>query len=109
MERVSGIVVRPLSEEATGTLRRRLERLDIFELAALHELVSLAASLCIGLAALESEADGERLWDAANLEEDWQTERWGVDAEAAERRAERKAAFLSALEFLRCRQTPERG
>ena len=109
MERVSGIVARPLSDETTGTLRQRLERLDIFELAALHELASLAASLCIGLGALESEADGEQLWDAANLEEDWQTERWGIDAEAADRRAQRKAAFLSALEFVqdRCRTTAE--
>ncbi|UVI40402.1 ATP12 family chaperone protein [Qipengyuania spongiae] len=109
MERVSGIVARPLSDEATAALRRRLERLDIFELAGLYALTSLAASLCIGLAALESDADGKQLWDAANLEEDWQTERWGVDAEAADRRAERKAAFLSALEFVRCRQTTDHG
>mgnify|MGYP002832276079 FL=1 len=60
---------------------------------------SLAASLCIGLAALESDADGMALWAAANLEEDWQIEQWGEDEEAAERRANRLAAFLKAMEF----------
>lgn len=109
MERVSGIVPRSPSDETMQALRTRLEKLDVFALSALQRLASLAASLCIGLAALEPDADGEALWDAANLEEDWQAERWGVDAEAAERRAERKSAFLSALEFARCRQRPEKG
>ena len=39
------------------------------------------------------------LWTAANLEEDWQAERWGHDDEAAERRARRREAFLAAAEF----------
>jgi chaperone required for assembly of F1-ATPase len=39
------------------------------------------------------------LWDAANLEEDWQVELWGKDWEAAELRAKRAAAFAAAAKF----------
>ena len=99
LERVSGIVAKPHPPETIDTLRARLSAFDDFELAALEQLSSLAASLCIGLAALESDADGMALWAAANLEEDWQIEQWGEDEEAAERRANRLAAFLKAMEF----------
>ena len=79
----------------------RLDSHDHFALTALEQLTSLAASLCIGLAALEENADGEQLWAAANLEEDWQVEQWGEDEEAADRRAKRLDSFLKAMEFAR--------
>lgn len=99
LERVSGIMHRPLKPDTLDRLRGRLARLDPFILAALETLTSLAASLCIGLAALEPDADGDTLWNAANLEEDWQIERWGEDEEAADRRARRRESFLAAMEF----------
>ncbi len=101
LERVSGILPRPLNAAARKRLAARLDDLQDFELAALEQLASLAASLCIGLAGLEEDADGEALWDAANLEEDWQVERWGADEEAAARRAKRRGEFLKAMDFAR--------
>ncbi len=101
LERVSGIVARPHSPETMERLQARMERLDHFGLAALEQLASLAASLCVGLAALEEDADGEALWAAANLEEDWQIEQWGEDEEAGARRAKRLGDFLKAMEFVR--------
>ena len=56
-------------------------------------------ALAEALTALEPGADGIALWDAANLEEDWQAELWGEDAEAAERRQLRQDAFLLAIRF----------
>jgi chaperone required for assembly of F1-ATPase len=100
LERVSGIVAKPHPEESMARLEARLETLDAFALAALEQLTSLAASLCVGLAALEPDADGEALWAAANLEEDWQVEQWGADEEAAERRSKRLTGFLKAMEFV---------
>ena len=101
LERVCGIVHRPLKRETLDRLRARLAAMDPFRLAALENLTALAASLTIGLAALEPEADADALWDAANLEEDWQIERWGKDEEAAERRAHRRDSFLAARDFAR--------
>ena len=95
------MIHRPQEEAALGKLRARLEAMNYFTLAALTTLASLACSLVVGLAALEPDADGEALWNAANLEEDWQTERWGRDAGAEERRERRKADFLAAMAFAR--------
>ena len=99
LERVNGIVARPHSKETMDRLQARLETFSDFDLAALEQLTSLAASLCVGLAALDPEADGEALWAAANLEEDWQIEQWGADEEAEDRRARRLGSFLAAMKF----------
>ena len=99
LHRISGVVHRPQPEQSLSVLREVLTSLDPFRLAALEQTTSLAASLCIGLSALESEADGEALWDAANLEEDWQADLWGRDEEAQERRARRQSDFLHAIAY----------
>lgn len=98
-QRVSGVIHRPQDAVALAALQARLETLDYMTLAALTTLASLSASLVVGLAALEHDADGEALWDTANLEEDWQAELWGRDPEAEERRAKRKSDFLAAMAF----------
>ncbi|HZF45860.1 MAG TPA: ATP12 family protein [Sphingomonadaceae bacterium] len=69
-ERVSGIMHRPQPAETLAALKAHLETLDPFALAALKTLSSLAASLAVGLCALEEGADAETLWTVANAEED---------------------------------------
>lgn len=105
LQRVSGIMHRPQDDAALAILRARLNAMGHLTLAALTTLASLAASLVIGLAALDPDADGEALWNAANLEEDWQAEQWGNDAEAEARRERRKSDFLAALAFARACMT----
>ena len=101
LERVSGVVAKPHPRATGERLGARLATLDDFMLAAAEQATALAASLCIGLSALEPEADGEMLWDAANLEEDWQVEQWGEDEEAGARRARRLESFLKSIAFAR--------
>ncbi len=100
-ERVSGIMHRAQPPETLAALRSLLETLDPFALAALKTLSSLAASLSVGLAALEEGADAESLWAIANAEEDWQAEQWGWEWTAEEKRARRLAEFTAALDFAR--------
>ena len=99
IERASGIIHKPQPPASLAKLRRRIDAFDPFTMAALFATTSLSASLTIGLATLEPDADAEALWDAANCEEDWQVELWGEDAEAADRRARRKRDFLRAVAF----------
>ena len=101
LERISGIVHRPQPPETLAKLRGVLERLDPFALAALETLTRLAASLTIGLLALEPDADPDALFAAANCEQDWQAEQWGWDAQAEADRALRLEAFRQALRFAR--------
>ncbi|EGD57891.1 ATP12 ATPase [Novosphingobium nitrogenifigens DSM 19370] len=105
--RVAGVIHFPHPPETLQTLRAHLETLDPFTLAALVNLTSLAASLIVGLAAIEDGADLDALWDAASLEEDWQAELWGKDAEAQARRDRRRAAFLAAARFAALARTTE--
>lgn len=97
--RVSGIVHKPQPAGTLLRLQAELERLDPFALASLRMLASLSASLTVGLLAIEPFADLAALWDAASLEEEWQAELWGRDAEAEDRRTERLAAFSLAARF----------
>lgn len=98
-ERIGGVIHRPQPAATLARLEAALSVLDPYALAALTTLTSLAASLVIGLAALEPGADIEALWRAAELEEDWQAELWGQDAEAQDRRERRLASFTAAATF----------
>jgi chaperone required for assembly of F1-ATPase len=99
--RIGGVMHRPQPVATLTRLAQVLSALDDFTLAGLRNLASLAASLVIGLAALEPAADAPALWDAANLEEDWQIELWGKDADALALRARRLETFSAAAAFVR--------
>jgi chaperone required for assembly of F1-ATPase len=99
LERVSGIVHRPQSPATLAGLRAALEARDPFTLAALETLTRIAASLTIGLLALEPGADPETLFAASNCEQDWQAELWGWERQAEEDRTRRLAAFRFAVRF----------
>jgi chaperone required for assembly of F1-ATPase len=101
LERVSGVLHKPQPAQTLAAVRDRLEQLDPFALAALEVMTSLAASLCVGLSALDPGADAAALWNAAELEERWQSDLWGSDAEAEDRRQRRAATFMGAVEFAR--------
>ncbi len=99
--RISGVIHHAQPPESLARLEAALGEHDAFTLAALHTLASLTASLIVGMAALEADADAETLWQAAELEEIWQAELWGSDAEAEERSARRFATFKAAMDFTR--------
>jgi chaperone required for assembly of F1-ATPase len=98
-QRIAGVIHQAQPAATLARLEAVLTAKDDFTLAALTPLTTLAASLVTGLSALETGADVAALWDAANLEEDWQAELWGRDAEAEHRRARRLASFQAAVRF----------
>jgi chaperone required for assembly of F1-ATPase len=104
LERVSGVVHRPQPPATLEKLRELMERLDPFTLATLETVTKLAASLTVGLRALEPDADAEALFAAANCEQDWQAELWGWDWQAEEDRRRRMETFATAIRFLRLSQ-----
>jgi chaperone required for assembly of F1-ATPase len=97
---VVGVMHRPQAAEALATLRMPLERAGHFEIAALHEVVSLSGSLVIGLRLAAGDADPEALWQASRLDEIWQSELWGSDDEAEALAETRRRAFLEAAHYL---------
>lgn len=99
-ERVTGVGFKAQPETTQTILAERLAQRDPFTLTALQTMASLAASLCVALAAEARSADAATLFSAANLEEDWQAEQWGWDADAERVRTGREAQFARAMEFL---------
>ena len=78
-------------------LARRREPLV---LAALHLMTSLTGSALLALAVEQGGLGAEDAWTAAHVDEDWQIEHWGQDAEAVARRAQRKRDFMAAVRLL---------
>jgi len=74
--------------------------LDAFRLSGLSPLVTVGGSLIAGLAVLEKAMTPEQAWDAVSIDERWQLEQWGADAEAELALDNRRRDFLAAARFL---------
>ena len=91
--------------EAQAALAARVAACDIWELAALHDLVGITGSLVLGLAVAEGEIAAEEAWQLSRIDEDWQIAQWGADEEAAEMAALKRAALIHAGRFWILRHT----
>ena len=76
------------------------QRAEPLRLAALHVMTSLTGSALLALAVDFRELDAETAWQAAHVDEDFQAEHWGQDAEALARRASRKRDMMAAAELI---------
>jgi chaperone required for assembly of F1-ATPase len=83
---------------------RRLEAavgaLDAWRLAGLSPVVTVTGSLLLALALLDGAIDAQTGWAAAQVDEEWQAERWGEDMLAADARDARRRDYDAGLRFL---------
>ena len=87
----------PQPEASLAGVRAAVEALDEpFALTALHALTSLSGSALIALMVAHGATSADAAWRAAHVDEDFQIERWGVDAEAMRRRESRGRDFAAA-------------
>jgi chaperone required for assembly of F1-ATPase len=71
-----------------------------WSVAALHMVTTLTGSALLALALDQGVRDADQVWSAAHVDEDWNVEQWGVDEEAAARRAARLKDFQAAVTVL---------
>jgi chaperone required for assembly of F1-ATPase len=71
-----------------------------WSIAALHVVTTLTGSALLALALLHGVREPDQVWAAAHVDEDWNAEKWGVDEEAAARRAARLVDFEAAAFIL---------
>jgi chaperone required for assembly of F1-ATPase len=95
-----GVVHVAQPESSLRRIRRELEGLDPFSLAALHVMTSLTGSALLALAVARGKLTPEAAWAAAHVDEDFQISQWGEDAEAAARRKNRWRDFAAAAGLL---------
>ncbi len=99
-ETATGVIHKPQPAHTIARLAHAVAVRDHFQLAGLSPLVTVSGSLLIALALAEEAIDLETAWAAASLDEQWQAEKWGEDAEAAKALANRRADFAAAWRFL---------
>jgi len=97
---IAGVMPQPQPPEALAALRAAVDGLDDMELAALHALTGASGSLVIGLALMKGRIDADQAWAASQLDETYQIEQWGEDAEAAKRRQALLNDIRNAAQFL---------
>jgi chaperone required for assembly of F1-ATPase len=97
---VEGVVHVAQPAASIAALRAVVKAFDPFALAALHELVSIAGSLGLGLAVAEGRLSAPDAWTLSRIDEDYQIEQWGEDDEAKALAARRHRDFLRADRFL---------
>ncbi|AWZ00925.1 ATP12 chaperone protein [Rhodobiaceae bacterium] len=100
LELASGVIFKDQSPEVLGRLHNVVACRSEFELAGLHQAVSLCGSLVLGLALLESHITPDQAHDLAHLDEAWQAERWGWDEEAQARLEGRREMLDATAKYL---------
>ena len=100
----AGIVPKAQSPASLKAYAGVVTALDDFRLTALHAATGACGSLVIALALYEGRLDAGAAFQASQLDETFQIESWGEDAEATNRRAalardiEATARFLALLD-----------
>jgi chaperone required for assembly of F1-ATPase len=96
----SGVIPTRQSAASLKAFAGAVAALDDFRLTALHTLTASCGSLVIALALLEGRVDAATAFAASQLDETFQIEAWGEDAEAVERRRALEADIEAAVRFL---------
>ncbi len=97
--RIEGIIHHAQPKETLSKISDAVLSYDDFTLAAMNPLTTISGSIVCVLALLEGHMDAEQLWPLVNLEELWQVEQWGEDAEAREARERQRIQFMAADSF----------
>ncbi len=97
---VSTITHKPQSPPALQALEAHVKSLGPFSLVAVHALTALTGSALLAGMVASGKVAPDAAWLAANVDEDWQIETWGEDAEAAARRAGRFKEFTACVTFV---------
>ena len=77
---------------------------DPWSIAALHVVTTLTGSALLALALAHGVREPAEIWTAAHVDEDFNTEQWGLDEEVASRRAARAVDFEAATRILAAMQ-----
>jgi chaperone required for assembly of F1-ATPase len=94
-----GVVHVTQPEPALAAARAAIPN-DPWRLGAVHTITTLTGSALIALALAQGRLTADEAWQAAHVDEDWNTEQWGRDELALERRAFRFAELQAAAAVL---------
>ena len=96
----TGLMHVPQPPGTVEQLAHAVAALDPFQLAGLSPLVTVGGSLLAALALFEGAITPEEAWQAVSVDDRWQIEQWGSDADAELALETRRHDFFAAARFL---------
>jgi len=87
-------------DHAVAALAEHLESQDCWRLTAIQAAAAATGSLVLALALTQARIDADTAWSLSQLDETYQIEQWGEDAEATARRAALKRDIAAAERLL---------
>jgi len=96
----SGVIPKSQPEESLRAFASAVAEHDDFALTALHVATAACGSLVIGLALTQGHLDAGGAFAVSQLDESFQIEAWGEDAEQAARRRALAADIQAAARFI---------
>lgn len=100
IEMTGGVMPVDQPADALAILGDTIAAYDDVALAGLYALTSACGSVVLALAVAEGRIDGETAWRLSRVDESFQIEKWGEDAEAAQAHARLRDDMLAAAKFL---------
>lgn len=97
----AGVIAVEQRPALIAAARARLEAMDAWTLIGVKTAAEIAGSAVLALALEAGAFPPADVFKASRLDEHFQAERWGTDAEAAAREARLEAAFMAAARWLR--------
>jgi chaperone required for assembly of F1-ATPase len=96
----SGLMHIPQPPASVERLAYEVVALTPFQLAGLSPLVTVGGSLLAALAVFEKAISPEAAWQAVSVDDRWQLEQWGSDADAELALETRRDDFFAGARFL---------
>jgi chaperone required for assembly of F1-ATPase len=100
MRVVAGLTHIDQPPESLAALRHALGNFDAFTLGALHVIASITGSTVLALAVADGFLSGTQAFELSRIDETYQAEKWGEDAEAAKRAAALAHEMGKAVELI---------
>ena len=99
LEITTGVIPKSQPPASLRAFAAAVGEVDDFTLTALSAATAACGSIILGLALIEGHIDAETAFAASTLDESFQSEAWGEDAEAAARRQALAAEIAAAARF----------
>lgn len=101
LEPTTGIGTKEQDPKALKALKEITGGHDPFALTALHNATTLSGSLVLALALEKGFRKAPRIWQVAQVDEDYQISRWGQDDEAKNATDRKKKMWLAIDQFFK--------
>jgi chaperone required for assembly of F1-ATPase len=99
MNVTSGVMFTTQDEASIQVYSLKLKNLNHYQLAGVHDLITISGSAVIAVALISNHISMEQAWAAATVDEAWQEKQWGADDEAQETLKKKRADFDFAYGF----------